>query len=73
MMIAISDAMAAPATPNAWPVPQPKIRNGARTMLMITVAVDTTIPGLKFPTARSADPIAIRPNCSAIAGMNQSR
>ena len=60
--MAISDEMAAPATPNGWPVPQPKIRNGARIMLMITVAVDTTMPGLKFPTARSAEPIATSAN-----------
>ena len=71
--IAINDDIAAPATPNACPVPHPKIRNGASTMLMITVAVETTIPGLKFPIARSAEPIATSPNWSAIAGMNQRR
>ena len=50
----------------------PEMRNGARIMLMITLAVDTTIPGLKLPTPRSA-PIATSANCSPIAGMNQSR
>jgi hypothetical protein len=42
-------------------------------MLMMTVAVETIIPGLKFPVARSAAPIATSANCSAIAGMNQTR
>ena len=69
----MSDDTAAPATPNGRPVPHPKIRNGASTMLMITLAVDTIIPGLKLPVARSADPIATSANCSASAGMNQSR
>ena len=71
--IATSDDTAAPATPIGRPVPHPKMRNGASTMLMMTVAVDTTIPGLKLPVARSAEPIATRANCRAIAGMNQSR
>jgi hypothetical protein len=42
-------------------------------MLRITVAVCTIIPGRKLPVPRRADAIAISPNCSAIAGMNQSR
>lgn len=68
-----NDAIAAPATPNAWPVPHPKIRNGATSMLSETLTVDTSMPGLKLPTARSAAPIAPRGNCSAIAGMNHNR
>ena len=71
--IATSDDIAAPATPYAWPVPQPKMRKGASTMLMITVAVETTIPGLKFPEPRSAALIPTRRNCNAMAGMNHSR
>src|SRR5204863_1818978 len=71
--IATNDDIAAPATPYARPVPQPKMRKGARIMLMITVAVDTTIPGLKFPEPRSAAPMATSANCNAIAGMNHSR
>ena len=39
--------IAAPATPNAWPVPQPKINTGASSMLRMTVEVDTIMPGLK--------------------------
>ena len=50
--------IAAPATPSGAPVTQPKISNGASTMLMITVAVWTTMPGLKLPVPRSAAPIA---------------
>ena len=65
--------MAAPATPNGMCVTQPKIRNGARIMLRITDAVQTTIPGWKLPVPRSAAPIATMPNCSAIAGMNHNR
>ncbi len=70
--IATSVEIAAPATPKARPVPHPKIRNGARIMLRMTVAVDTIMPGLKLPTARSAEPIATSVNCSAMAGMNHS-
>ena len=73
MTTATSDEIAAPATPYAWPVTQPKMRKGARIMLMITDTVDTSIPGLKLPTARSAAPIATSANCNAIAGMNQRR
>ena len=40
---------------------------------MITVAVCTTMPGLKFPVPRSAAPITTIGNWSAIAGMNQER
>ncbi len=40
---------------------------------MITVPVCTNMPGLKLPVPRSAAPIATIANCSAIAGMNQSR
>jgi hypothetical protein len=71
--IASSDASAAPATPSGRPVPHPKISTGARTMLMTIVAVWTTMPILKLPMPRSAAPIATSPNCSANAGMNQSR
>ena len=71
--IATNDASPAPATP-IGPVPiHPNIRAGARTMLMITVAVCTTMPGLKFPVPRSAAAITTIGNCSAIAGMNQDR
>ena len=66
-------ARAAPATPSGRPVPHPKIRNGASTMLMITVAVPTIVPALKLPMPRSADPIDTAANCKAIAGMNQRR
>src|SRR2546426_255020 len=71
--IATSEAMAAPATPSGWPVPQPKMRNGARIMLRMTVTVPTTMPVLKLPMARRAALIATRPNCSAMAGTNQAR
>ena len=73
MAIATSVESAAPATPRAMPVPHPKISTGASTMLRMTVAVCTTMPGRKLPVPRSADPIATRPNCSASEGMNQSR
>ena len=65
--------MAAPATPSGIPVPQPKMRKGASAMLIMTVAVETIIVGLKFPVPRIAAPIATIGNCSAIAGRNQSR
>ena len=39
----------------------------------LTDTVDTSIPGLKLPTARSAAAIATSANWSAIAGMNQRR
>src|SRR5262245_26391629 len=71
--IEISVDSAAPATPYACPVTQPKIRNGASNMLMITVADATTMPGLKFPVPRSAAPIEAKGNWSAIAGMNHIR
>ena len=54
MAMATSVAIAAPATPSGRPVPQPKISTGASTMLMITVAVCTIMPGLKLPVPRSA-------------------
>jgi hypothetical protein len=66
-------AIAAPVTPNARPVPQPKINTGASTMFRMTVAVCTIIPGLKFPVPRSDAPIAMSRNCSAIPGIIQSR
>src|SRR5690349_2013899 len=72
-MIDTSVEMAAPATPSGCPVPHPKIRNGARIMLMMMLAVDTIIPGLKLPAARSAAPNATSRNCNASAGMNHSR
>ena len=64
----MSEAIAAPATPIGRPVPQPNISTGASTMLMMTVAVCTTMPGLKFPTPRSAAAIPTMPNCRLIAG-----
>ncbi len=70
---AISVDIAAPVTPTARPVPQPKMRTGASTMLMTTVTVPTIIPGRKFPVPRRAAPIATIANCSASAGMNQRR
>src|SRR5262245_53204397 len=71
--IATTVENAAPATPNACPVTQPKIRNGARIMFRITVAVCTTMPGLKLPVPRSAALITAMKYCSDIAGMNQRR
>ena len=65
--------MAAPLTPNASPVPQPKIRNGARTMLMATETTCTIIGVRKAPEPRSAAAIVASTNCSASAGMNHSR
>jgi hypothetical protein len=47
---------------------QPKMRNGATTMLMMTVTVCTTMPGRKLPTPRSAEAMATMPNWSPIAG-----
>ncbi len=70
---ATSVEIAAPATPIARPVNQPKMRMGASSMLRTTVAVWTTMPGLKLPVPRSAEPIATIANCSDIAGMNHSR
>ena len=52
---------------------QPNMSAGASTMLMMTVAVCTTMPGLKLPVPRSAAPITTIGNCSAIAGMNHDR
>ena len=69
----MSDDSAAPATPILNPVPQPKIKNGARIMFTITLAVPMIIPVLKLPTARSAEPMATMVNCSAMAGMNHAR
>jgi hypothetical protein len=66
-------ASAAPETPIGWCVTQPKIRNGASTMLRMTVAVWTSIPGLKLPVPRRAAPIATIANWNAVAGMNQPR
>ena len=66
-------ASAAPVTPSGRCVTHPKIRNGASTMLRMTVTVWTTIPGLKLPVPRSAAPMATIPNWSAEAGMNHSR
>jgi hypothetical protein len=70
---ATSEAMAAPETPNARPVPQPKIRIGARTMLMTTVITWTSIGALNAPVPRSAAAIVASTNCSASAGTNQRR
>ena len=41
---------------------QPNMSAGANTMLMITVAVCTTMPGLKFPVPRSAAAITTMGN-----------
>jgi len=71
--MATSDDIAAPATPSDRPVPHPKMRNGASTILRITVAVPTTMPVLKLPMARRAALMATRPNCSAMAGTNHAR
>jgi len=71
--MATRDDIAAPATPSGRPVPQPKMRNGARIILRMTVAVPTTMPVLKLPIARRAALIATRPNWSAMAGTNQAR
>jgi hypothetical protein len=73
MTMAINEASAAPATPSGRPVPQPKMSTGARIMLMMTVAVWTTMPGLKLPLPRSAAAIATIANWSARAGTNQRR
>jgi hypothetical protein len=73
MTIETNDDIAAPTTPYAWPVPQPKMRNGATIMLINTLTVDTTMPGLKLPTARIAALIVPSGNWRAIAGMNHSR
>src|SRR4051812_27948903 len=62
MTIGTREEMAAPATPNGWPVTQPKMRNGASTMFRMTDAVETIMPGLKLPVPRNADPIATIPN-----------
>ena len=70
---ATSDESAAPATPSGGLITQPKIRNGASSMLRMTVVVATIIPGLKLPVPRSAAPMATMTNCKAIAGMNQFR
>ena len=53
-MIAMNDARPAPATPIGLVPIQPNMSAGARTMLIITVAVCTTMPGLKFPVPRRA-------------------
>ena len=71
--IATSEAMAAPATPNAAPVPQPKIRIGARTMLMATVTTWTIIGVRNAPEPRRAAAIVASTNCSASAGMNHTQ
>ncbi len=71
--IAISVATAAPTTPIAGAPSQPKMNTGASTMFRITVAVCTTMPGLKLPVPRSAAPMPMSPNWSAIAGTNHSR
>jgi len=42
-------------------------------MLITTVPICTTVPGRKLPVPRSAAPIATIANCSAMAGMNQSK
>ena len=73
MAIATSDAMAAPVTPNACPVPQPKMRIGASTMFTTTVPLWTMVPGLKLPMPRRAAASATIANWSAIAGMNHRR
>ncbi len=72
-MMAMNVASAAPATPIGRWVSQPKISTGARSMLMMTVAVWTTMPGLKLPLPRSAAAIATIVNWSASAGTNQRR
>src|SRR6476469_8217821 len=69
----ISVEIAAPATPYGRCVTQPKIRNGARIMFRITEAVDTIMPGLKFPVPRSAAPIATIANWRDIAEMKYKR
>ena len=71
--IAMSVAIAAPTTPMAGAPSHPKMNTGARTMLRITVAVCTTMPGLKLPVPRKAAPMPMNPNWSAIAGTNHSR
>lgn len=71
--MAMREARAAPATPRGRPVPQPKMRKGASSMLRMTVAVLTTMPVRKLPIARSAADLATRPNWSAMAGMNHRR
>ena len=60
-------------TQRRCPCPSRRCSTGASTMLRMTVAVCTTMPGRKLPVPRSADAIAIRPNCSASAGMNHNR
>src|SRR6187200_1932311 len=70
---AMNVAIAAPDTPRGVPMGHPKINIGARMMLTMTVAVWTTMPGLKFPVPRSAEDIETIGNCNAIAGMNHAR
>ena len=53
-IIAMNEASPAPATPIGGVPVHPNMSTGARTMFMITVAVCTTMPGLKFPVPRSA-------------------
>ena len=72
-MMATSEAIAAPVTPIATPVPQPKIRTGASTMLIATVTIWTSIGARNDPVPRSAAPIVASRNWSASAPLNQSR
>src|SRR5215471_5537877 len=64
-------ATAAPETPSERPVPQPKIRTGASTMLSATVPALMTIVGLTIPVPRNDEPIATTRNWRSNAGMNQ--
>ena len=55
------------------PVPHPEIRTGASAILMITASTCTIMLGRTIPVPRSAAPITCPKNCSASAGINQSR
>ncbi len=66
-------ASAAPVTPRRGNGPIPKIRKGARMMLMMTVNPEMVTVGFMIPVARKADPSATSGNCIINPGMNQRR
>ena len=70
---AISEASAAPATPNGWRVSQPNINVGASMMLRTTVATWMAVGTFTSPIPRRAAPMATSGNWRKRAGTKNVR
>ena len=69
--IAIELARPAPATPIAYPVPQPAINTGASNVFSNTVSAWIAIVGFTMPVPRSAAPMPTIANWRPSAGRYQ--